>query len=118
MANVLVVDDEEDILETIPDILKKWGHNPIIAKNGKEGLEKFKEYPIDFVITDMKMPEMDGLALLEKIQQLIQTNIHLINSIQYISLNIINSDKKLRKLEKNRAVPTDTYKVRSIYAGI
>ena len=70
MANVLVVDDEEDILETIPDVLRKWGHNPIIAKNGKEGLAKFKEYPVDFVITDMKMPEMDGLTLLEKIQQL------------------------------------------------
>lgn len=70
MANILIVDDEEDILETIPEVLKKWGHNPLVAKNGKEGLEKFIEYPVDFVITDMKMPEMDGLSLLEKIQQM------------------------------------------------
>jgi len=70
MANILIVDDEEDILETIPEVLRKWGHNPIIAKNGVEALRKFREYPVDFVITDMKMPEMDGLALLEKIQKL------------------------------------------------
>ena len=70
MANILIVDDEEDILETIPDVLKKWGHNPLVAKDGKEGLKKFKKYPVDFVITDMKMPEMDGLNLLEKIQQM------------------------------------------------
>ena len=70
MANILIVDDEEDILETIPEVLKKWGHNPIVAKNGVEGIKKFKEYPIDFVITDMKMPEMDGLSLLEKVQKM------------------------------------------------
>ena len=70
MANILIVDDEEDILETIPDVLKKWGHNPLVAKNGIEGLQIFKEYPVDFVITDMKMPEMDGLSLLDRIQQL------------------------------------------------
>ena len=67
MSNILIVDDEQDILEVLPDVVKKWGYNPIIAKDGTEGLQKYKEYPIDVVITDMKMPEMDGLKLLKEI---------------------------------------------------
>ena len=70
MSNILIVDDEQDILEVLPDVVKKWGYNPIIAQNGVEGLQKYKEYPIDVVITDMKMPEMDGLKLLKEITDL------------------------------------------------
>ncbi len=67
MSNILIVDDEQDILEVLPDVVKKWGYHPILAKDGIEGLQKYKEYPIDVVITDMKMPEMDGLKLLKEI---------------------------------------------------
>jgi DNA-binding NtrC family response regulator len=68
MAHILVVDDEEDILVTLPDVLKKWGHKTIVARNGVEALQLYKDRPIDFVITDIKMPQMDGLELLEQIQ--------------------------------------------------
>ncbi|HNR67543.1 MAG TPA: response regulator [bacterium] len=70
MAHILVVDDEEDILETLPDVLQRWGHTTFIARNGIEGLKIYKSRPIDFVISDIKMPEMDGLELLSKIQEI------------------------------------------------
>ena len=67
VPNILIVDDEQDILEILPDVIRKLGYNPIVAKDGAEGLKQYREYPVDVVITDMKMPEMDGLALLKEI---------------------------------------------------
>ncbi len=69
MAKILIVDDEQDILETLPDVLNKWGHRTYIAKNGLEALQVFQQQNLDFVITDVKMPEMDGMELLQKIQE-------------------------------------------------
>jgi DNA-binding NtrC family response regulator len=69
MADILIVDDEPDILETLPDVLHKWGHRTFVARNGAEGVQMFSEHHIDFVITDMKMPEMDGVELLHHILQ-------------------------------------------------
>ncbi len=70
MANILIVDDEQDILDTLPEVLQKWGHQTFIAQNGLEGLKVFSENPVDFVITDIKMPEMDGMELLERIMEI------------------------------------------------
>ena len=70
MANILIVDDEQDILETLPDVVSKWGHKTFTAKNGVQALEVFNENPVDFIITDIKMPEMNGLDLLKKLQDI------------------------------------------------
>ena len=70
MHNILIVEDEEDILSVFSDQLTLWGYNPIIAHNGEEGIEKFKEQPIDLVITDIKMPKMDGIFFLHKIKEI------------------------------------------------
>ncbi len=70
MAKILVVDDEEDILETLPEVLNRWGHQTLVARDGRRGLEAYQQHPVDFVITDIKMPEMDGLTLLKKIHEI------------------------------------------------
>lgn len=67
MDNILVVDDEKHIVNILSELLQKWGYNPVKATSGKEALEKFSEMPIDLVITDMVMPEMDGFELINKI---------------------------------------------------
>lgn len=67
MANILVVDDEQDVLETLPEILNKWGHQSFVARDGFEGLKIFQENEIDVVISDIRMPEMDGLELLQRV---------------------------------------------------
>jgi DNA-binding NtrC family response regulator len=70
MKNILIVDDEEDVLGIISDVVRKWGYNPIVAQDGGEGLEKYKQLSIDLVLTDVKMPRMDGMALLKEIKNL------------------------------------------------
>ena len=86
MARILIVDDEEDILDTLPDVLNKWGHQTFVAENGIEALKVFREHRLDFVITDIKMPQMDGLELLNKIQE-IEKNVMIIFLTGYPSLD-------------------------------
>ena len=65
MKRILVVDDEEDILELFSELLQRWGYEAVTARNGLEGLEKLRSQEIDLVVTDLKMPEMDGLEFLK-----------------------------------------------------
>jgi DNA-binding NtrC family response regulator len=67
MENILIVDDEENIVNILSELVKRWGYNPIKAQSGKEALEKFNDLSIDLVITDMMMPVMDGITLIKKI---------------------------------------------------
>jgi DNA-binding NtrC family response regulator len=66
---VLVVDDEQIIRESLSFILKKEGYVVDEASNGKEALRKQRELPYDVVVTDIEMPEMRGIELLERIRQ-------------------------------------------------
>jgi len=70
MATILIVDDEEDIVETLSDVFHKWGHKTLVASNGVEGVQVYQRHPIDFVVSDIKMPEMDGLQFLQKLQEI------------------------------------------------
>jgi DNA-binding NtrC family response regulator len=63
-ARILVVDDEMIVCESCKRILEEEGYEVEIALSGREALEKFKENPSDVVITDLKMPGMDGMEVL------------------------------------------------------
>ncbi len=68
MYNIMIVDDEAAIRENLPSLLdfNLLGYEIICsAKNGTEALNKLEEYPIDLIILDSKMPEMDGMQFLE-----------------------------------------------------
>lgn len=65
---ILIVDDEEIIARLLSISLKSDGYDTVTANSGKEGLEKFKSETPDIVVTDIKMPEMDGLELLKEIK--------------------------------------------------
>lgn len=64
---ILIVDDEAYIRRVLELKLKNKGYEVITAINGAEGLEKLNLYDPDVVITDIKMPVMDGKAFCEKI---------------------------------------------------
>ena len=61
---ILVVDDEMIVCESCKRILEEEGYEVDTALSGKEALEKMKENPYDIVITDLKMPEIDGMEVL------------------------------------------------------
>jgi len=67
--SILVVDDEEDIRDVLEIALKDIGYTVYLAENGEKALEIFKSERPDIVITDIKMPVMDGIELLKRIKQ-------------------------------------------------
>ena len=67
MAHILVIDDERSIRNTLKEILEYEKFKVDLAENGVEGLEKYKNGSYDIVLCDIKMPEMDGLEVLEKL---------------------------------------------------
>ena len=67
MAHILVIDDEKSIRNTLKDILEYEKFTVDLAEHGAEGLEKYKQGKYDIVLCDIKMPEMDGLEVLEKL---------------------------------------------------
>ncbi|MGA9117166.1 MAG: sigma-54 dependent transcriptional regulator [Bacteroidota bacterium] len=66
---ILVVDDEELIRESLSFVLKKEGYGVLDAPNGRAALEIIRRESVDLVITDLEMPEMKGIQLLEAITQ-------------------------------------------------
>jgi len=63
-ANILVVDDEPELLDIYAEWLAKAGCKSVkTAKDGKEALAAIAEWPIDLVLTDVRMPVMDGVTL-------------------------------------------------------
>ncbi len=67
---ILVVDDEEGARELFQTVLTEEGYSVALAKNGEEALALFKKDSFDLVLTDIKMPIMDGLQLLQEIRKL------------------------------------------------
>ncbi|MBW2061107.1 MAG: sigma-54-dependent Fis family transcriptional regulator [Deltaproteobacteria bacterium] len=67
--SVLVVDDQPEIRTSLFEALTKEGYAVALAQDGKEALGKFKANPFEIVITDVRMPRMDGMELLSRIKQ-------------------------------------------------
>ena len=65
MARILVIDDERAIRNTLKEILEFEGYTVDVAADGKSGIEAAGKQPYDLVFTDVKMPGMDGIEVLE-----------------------------------------------------
>ena len=68
-ANILIVDDEPNIRQGLKMSLKRDKHNIFTASDGVEAMKILNENEIDVVITDLKMPNMDGTTLMHKINE-------------------------------------------------
>lgn len=66
-GRVLVVDDEPSILSSVRRLLRQHGYDVLIANSGREGLEVLERERVDVVLSDMRMPEMDGAQFLEQV---------------------------------------------------
>lgn len=69
MAKILIIDDERSIRNTMKDILEFEKHTISLAENGREGLEMAVSKPFDLIFSDIKMPEMDGMELLQQLKE-------------------------------------------------
>ena len=66
---VLVVDDNELHAEGTAEALRGIGYECVIANSGKAGARKIESDDFDVVLTDLRMPDLDGLALLRKVKE-------------------------------------------------
>ena len=69
-ASILVVDDNEDLLETFSLILKRRGFSVDTAENGVSAVDKFKMHHFDVTLMDIVMPEMNGVEAFRKIREI------------------------------------------------
>jgi DNA-binding NtrC family response regulator len=67
---ILIVEDDPTVGESLRLLFKKKGHEILLALNGKEALQLFRHEVVDLVVTDVVMPKMDGIELLEAVKDL------------------------------------------------
>lgn len=64
MAEILVIDDDTASRESIVEVLDREGHRVASARSGREGLESIRDTDFDLIVTDLVMPDVDGMAVL------------------------------------------------------
>jgi two-component system OmpR family response regulator len=69
MPRILVADDEPNIREVISFALERAGYDTATARNGSEALQQFRRGPLDLIVLDIGMPEMDGLEVCRQIRK-------------------------------------------------
>ena len=69
-ARILVVDDDKVLADLLVEHLSKLGFQASPAYGGREALTRFEQGDFQLVITDLKMPEMDGMELLDAVKEL------------------------------------------------
>ena len=69
MARILIIDDDAQTRRTIRRVLEGARHEVVEARNGEVAISLYREEPADLVITDMIMPEVDGVATITILRQ-------------------------------------------------
>ncbi len=65
---ILAVEDEPEYLEMLQEVMQGIGHSITIARNGKDGLEILDRQPIDVIVSDVKMPVMNGVEFHKQVR--------------------------------------------------
>lgn len=98
---VLIVDDCLTTRKLVGLCLKKMGYLLLQAENGLDALEKLARGPVDLVITDMNMPQMDGVALTSSLKQ--------DQTLQGIPVLMLSSESAEKERESGLAAGADAY---------
>ena len=68
-TTVLVVDDEPRMRESVRDLLDAYGYTCLLAGSGREALRRLDERPVDLMLLDLNMPEMDGFQVMQQVRK-------------------------------------------------
>lgn len=68
MARILLIDDDTQLRELVAMLLSTAGHVVTTASEGEEGLKRFRAHPVDLVITDIVMPNQEGIETIMKLR--------------------------------------------------
>lgn len=69
-GNLLLIDDEEELSQSMKELLEEEAHLVFTATNGLEALSIIKDHQIDCVVSDIRMPVMDGLNFMKKAREM------------------------------------------------
>lgn len=69
-ATILIIEDHAAVRALLARVLEEAGYQVWEAANGREGLERFRAHPVDLVITDLEMPEMNGIEVIVELTRL------------------------------------------------
>src|SRR5665213_2445575 len=69
MANLLLVDDDDEFLKLQGELLRLAGYSVVTASNGKEAIRMAKDHAFDLVITDLVMPEKEGIQTIMELRR-------------------------------------------------
>jgi two-component system, chemotaxis family, chemotaxis protein CheY len=92
---LLIVDDSASMRQLITFTIKEAGHEVLLAENGKDALEKLKGAKADMVITDLNMPEMDGITLIAELRKMAD--------YKFIPILMLTTESQVAKREEGRA---------------
>ena len=68
MPTILIIDDDDDVRDILSRTLAKHGYAAIVARNGNEGLEVYRQHHPDLVVTDIFMPEKEGFETIRELR--------------------------------------------------
>ncbi|MDP2337750.1 MAG: response regulator [Bacteroidota bacterium] len=120
--NILLVEDNLLNQRIVTFSLKKYNHDVIIANNGIEAIDKFREYKFDVILMDIMMPVMDGLEATAKIRE-IENSDHIAKRTPIIALTANTMDNDRDKcisygMDDFMAKPFDIEKLKSIFSEL
>jgi len=69
MARILLIDDDPLVRNILPQILELDGHMVVDAANGAVAMQRWSEQPADLIVTDILMPEKDGLEVIRELRR-------------------------------------------------
>ncbi len=93
--NILVADDEPSIRSLVDYVLGQAGFDVVLAKDGKEALAYAQEHTVDLVLTDINMPNLDGIGLIKGLRAL--------NHYKFVPLLVLTTESGTEKKMQGKA---------------
>ena len=99
---ILVIDDEELVAESLKKFLKREGYDVNIAKSGIEAMERIKKTDFNLIVSDIRMPDMNGIEIIKEIREYLRQNEK--QSIPEIFITGYASKENLKEAEELNVV--------------